>query len=184
MSLSTLEPQQAPREEFLRSPGSSYAANMYAAQAAGLQACHVTAGLKSPAGGLQVPWVEAGDAAGRPARLTARLEAKGSCHYFAQPVWPTRNDELEPFHGMPLSPYGMRQQQGHYEQGAQSPQPCEEVVVTPRSPPTNGRRPTSAPKPVSPRLASAAVGRTKPSIAHRNTFDGVAARTLITGGPQ
>jgi hypothetical protein len=176
IDLSTLEPVPDVKPQ---SPNKPFATDMYRSQTSGVQALHVTAGTtQKPVDAASfAPWAEPSDAAGRPSRLTAQLEVErqeGGRHFFAQSVWPHRGDNLGPIHTRPLSGYGLRHQQGHWESGHQYLSKSG-GDLTPRGS-ARGTRPVSPP-PISPVSAS----RTRPSTAHRDAFDGAQVRSLISG---
>lgn len=169
IDLSALEPLEAAAKP--RTPR-TYAAAMFAAQASGLQAAHVTAGPTSPQAAL-VSWVETSDAAGCPARVTARKEVEtGRGHFFGQPAWPSRDNQFpQPFHGRAQSEYGLMQQQGGKWFEGSGQDVC------------NNARPRDSGRHVPGSAAAAALtpGRTRPSSAHQQTFAGDQVRTLIGG---
>lgn len=171
----------------------TYASQVHAAQAAGDAAAHVTDSSHPPAPGSA--WgAEVANAAGASSAVAARKEASGSCHYFAQSVWPNR-EGLEPFHGpQKMSERGRHHHKGHWIPGQpnladgppdelnhtpqqRSPRRGKREVAVPPVPAMSSSRPdlvTDASPPITP-------GRRRQTAAHRETFDGCEMRALIGG---
>ena len=191
LSLGTLQPEReaSPRSHahllsdaltgHEASPRSSerFSSRMCVAQSSGVQALHVTAGAVAPVEGL---WVEPEGYAGRPSHLSARHEretVEQGRHFFGQAAWPTRDNALEPqlSAAAQLSPIGLQQQRGHWQPGA--PVLGAEAQITPRGA-LRGRALVSAPEVAAEPTNSM---RVRESARYRATFEGAAAKALITG---
>ena len=159
-----------------------FSRKMDAAQRSGVQTYHVTAGSEAPLPPGAAQWAEPeGQWAGCPSRLAAKLQkdrVDEGRHFFGQPVFPRRDDALEPSLSSPgkLSALGLKHNRGHWQEGASVV--YTEAVLTPRRAQRSGVADVSPPA----RAVPAPVG-VRESVAHRATFDGSAAKVAIFGGP-
>ena len=118
-------------------------------------------------------WREIPDAAGQSSNIAAKRAVKGSCHFFGQAVWPSR-DGIAPFHGpLTLSDRGLEHYSGSFEPGR------VELRDEADNPPPRGRRGVPAPR--VPEHPEEQPGRRRATAAHRQTFDGDEVRSLLTG---
>ena len=176
LHLSTLLPHDVHPEESPK-PCRSESAKLYAAQAAGVQAKHVTEGIlasTSPPSGIA--WSEHAGYAGSPTCVHAQLEVDGQRHFFGERMWPSRQGCQSPHNPRALSQHGETARRGHFAQGQQHLE--EATDLTPRGE-TNGRLHGVSQEQHHGR-ASVAKG-SMAWTAQRIFFDGSQARALISG---
>lgn len=187
LSLGALQPEHEasykydPNEALPRS-SERFSSRMCAAQSSGVQALHVTAGAVAPVP-AKAGWVGPEGHAGQPSHLSAKIERESveqGRHFFGQVAWPRRDNALEPqlSGAAQLSPLGLQQQRGHWGPGS-AVLAGDNEQITPRGT-VRGRALVSAPEvPAAPTNSM----RVRESTRYRATFEGAAAKALITGSP-
>jgi hypothetical protein len=182
--LSTLEPYEVHPTDSPKTKR-SLDGNLYHAHMAGVQAAHVTAGRAAPRSPPveRSAWAEPANHAGSPTHVSAKLQTKGSRHFFGQAVWPTPEGELAPYHGESLSLVGLRHQTGHYEAGMQHPDDPGEL--TPRTVRRGTKEVSSEQwrggRPGTPHAGRASATGVMAKKASSIFFDGSQAKDLISG---
>jgi len=184
IDLSTLEPHEIHPDESPRAKGHT-SAKLYHAHAAGIQTAHITLGTAAAASPPTElgDWAEPAEHAGSPTHNNAKLQTRGSAHYFGQTIWPTRTGELAPFHARELSSLGKSHQKGHFVPGQQSLE--DPGYLTPRGS-ARGRAEVSGEqwrggRPSTPHAGRASASGNLAAQAQKIHFDGAMAKDLISG---
>ena len=181
-TLPTLDPQPAIPKY--------YSEQAKAVHNAGNSMAHITGGKQHKAEGSTKAWVEVPDGAGHSSRHAARLETRGSHHFFGQPVY-TTNSELSfsPFHG-PRHYSSEQSVCATAPDAAGLPNPfaspgevSEGLRADARPASRRGRRevPVPLPSAADAQMPLTPGGRRR-TAAHRETFGGHTASSLIYGG--
>ena len=167
-----------------------YSQQANAVHNAGNSMAHVTGGKQHVTAPSTTAWVDVPDGAGHSSRHAARLETRGSQHFFGQPVYTTNADiGSAPFHGP--RHYSSEQSVGAIAPDAAgmpnpsvAPGEVSDGLRADAHPATRrGRREVPVP------VASEAdaqmpltPGGRRQTQAHRETFGGQTASSLIYGG--
>ena len=185
-------PEQAP--PVLR--GRYISAEAHAVHTAGNGAAHITGGKQHVPVPATKAWAEMPDGAGHSLRHAARHQTNGNRHFFGEPVYGVvPGTEAAEYHQIKQSQQGINHRMGHFDGASYGKFRDPEQDQTPESGGVarevpellryssgelrRGRK--GLPVPGANSEAPLTPGRRKPTLAHRDNFDGAEARSLICG---